>query len=85
MKCQRCASERILSTSAKCSDCFSAVYQSGMDNEDRFIDGYVPTDLNVGGGDYMEVRFCLECGQIQGEFPISEEVVKETFGNAAKC
>jgi hypothetical protein len=56
-----------------------------MDNEDRFIDGYVPTDLNVGGGDYMEVRFCLECGQIQGEFPISEEVVKETFGNAAKC
>lgn len=31
--------------------------------------GSVPHDMNIGGGDYIEFEFCLECGQIQGEFP----------------
>ena len=37
--------------------------------------GYVPNGLNIGGGDYCEIDYCLECGQLQGEFPIPEYAV----------
>jgi hypothetical protein len=26
--------------------------------------------MGIGHGDYIEFRYCLNCGQIQGEFPI---------------
>lgn len=64
MKCQRCNSDRIASVSAKCSDlCFWET--AGIEK-----DGYVPGDVGIGGGDYVELSYCLECGQIQGTWPI---------------
>jgi hypothetical protein len=71
--CQHCQHDRLLSVSAKCSDCFSASYQG------RSIDGYVPRDLNIGGGDYVEFQLCLACGQVQGEFPVAEEAITEAL------
>ena len=35
-------------------------------------EGYVPENLNIGGGDYIEFTYCLQCGKIQGDFPITE-------------
>jgi len=32
--------------------------------------GYVPNDLGIGDGDYLEFDLCLDCGQIQGDFPL---------------
>jgi len=32
--------------------------------------GYVPYGLGIGGGDYMNIRVCLDCGQLQGAFPL---------------
>jgi hypothetical protein len=29
----------------------------------------VPDDLGIGGGDYMEIEYCLDCGQLQGTWP----------------
>ena len=66
MPCQRCDSERVLYASAHCSDCFQV---RGAIHE---YTGYVPDDLGIGGGDNMTIEYCLDCGQIQGEFPISE-------------
>lgn len=66
MSCQRCKSERTAEVSAKCSDMFSAALKPGQ----KQIEGYVPSDLGIGGGDYVEFRFCLDCGQIQGTFPL---------------
>jgi len=66
MACQRCKSERVLSVSAKCSDCCVCEI---FGNEK---DGYVPTDVLIGAGgfgDYVRFDVCLECGQMQGEFP----------------
>lgn len=43
---------------------------NGRTNEHE---GYVPQEFGVGGGDYIEFSFCLECGQIQrgvGGFPL---------------
>lgn len=64
MQCQRCQSERVAKAVAKCSDC---CYVTLADKE---IDGYVPDDIGIGGGDYVKIQWCLNCGQIQGNFPL---------------
>lgn len=38
--------------------------------------GYVPRGLNIGGGDNIEIEVCLECGQLQGEWPVPDPQVK---------
>ena len=30
----------------------------------------IKTDMGIGGGDYTEFSYCLDCGQIQGRFPV---------------
>jgi hypothetical protein len=60
--CQRCSAQRLVDISAKCSDMFHA-------KAEKEHDGYVLRELGIGGGDYVEFTYCLECGQIQGKFP----------------
>jgi hypothetical protein len=38
-------------------------------------DGYIPYDLNIGGGDDVEFSVCLDCGKIQRDFPIKDEQI----------
>ena len=61
----KCGSGRIASMNAKCSDCCSIDLPHG-----ETLNGYVPKNLNIGGGDYIKFRFCMDCGRIQGEFPL---------------
>ena len=65
-QCQnsKCKSDRIISINAKCDDRFCASIDDAENN------GYVPYDMNIGGGDYVEFDFCANCGQIQAEFPM---------------
>lgn len=63
MICRKCNSSRVLDITAKCSDTFSCGL-NGIEHE-----GYVPSDLGIGGGDYIDFRLCLDCGQMQGNFP----------------
>lgn len=66
MNCDNCGKERIASINAKCSDmCFAEV--GGNES-----DGYVPRDMGIGGGDYVDFNYCLDCGKIQGQFPLEE-------------
>lgn len=67
-----CQHKQILGVNAKCSDCFDGSF-NGMS-----IQGYVPYDLNIGGGDYITFELCVECGQIQGDWPITD-VLKLVF------
>jgi len=66
MKCQRCESERILKFSGKTSDLFSCYYM-GKEHQ-----GYVPKGIGINDKyrDYLQGRLCMECGQVQGEFPV---------------
>lgn len=64
MKCQKCKSQRILHAGAHCSD--MGYFQIG----DQEHNGYVPEDLGIGGGDDMEIDLCLDCGQVQGQWPL---------------
>lgn len=66
MICKKCESPRVLSASGKCSDRF------GCDLGNVSHDGYVPEDMGIGGGDYLAIDFCLNCGQVQGDFPFPE-------------
>lgn len=71
--CQKCQGTKILFISAKCNDlCFSRLGESERD-------GGVPYEFNIGGGDYLEMRICLDCGQAQGKFPIPEEAITKAF------
>ena len=71
MSCQRCKSNRIASITAKCSDC------CGVSIQDYDESGYVPRDMGIGGGDYVKISWCLECGQIQGQWPLPESEAEQ--------
>jgi len=72
--CQRCESSRIMSVGSHASDLHSWTRPDGKDG-----DGYLPYGLGIGGGDDLEIDYCLDCGQIQGEWPITEEAYKNAF------
>lgn len=75
-KCQRCSSHRILSVQGKTSDRCHTTLQVIPDPREEpqstavENDGYVPRGFGIGGGDYIEVEICLNCGQSQGTFPV---------------
>jgi len=71
MECLNCQSNRIVSVRAKCNDlCHISL-------KDEIIKGYVPHDFNIGGGDYIDFRYCLDCGRIQDVFPLSVNLLKK--------
>lgn len=65
-----CVDPRITHIVAKCSDLCRVELPDGEE-----LDGYVPSNLGIGGGDYVNFKFCLGCGRIVGSFPIDEERV----------
>lgn len=67
MSCTSCLSDRIASVTAKCSDCFDV-----CSNKAEYS-GYVPKDIGIGGNDYIAFDYCLNCGKIQGNFPVTPE------------
>lgn len=71
MACKKCNSNRVASVNAKCSDLCSI---NIGDNESV---SYVPRDMGIGGGDYVNFEYCLDCGQIIGEFPLPECELEE--------
>ncbi len=64
MSCNRCQSHRVADVVGKCSD--TASFELGSKEHD----GYVPYGVGIGGGDYIELKYCLDCGQIQGTWPL---------------
>jgi len=56
---------KILSICAKCSDCCHS--EIVIDGEVvKELDGYVPRNFGIGGGDYIEFHVDLETGKIVG-------------------
>ena len=76
-QCINCKSTRIAGVSGKTSDmCYFTV--AGKET-----DGYVPENVGItdgtGYGDYIDFEYCLDCGTIQGKFPISKKAVKDAL------
>jgi len=55
---------KYLNVCAKCSDCFSGDLLDSQGNIVHDYDGYVPSGLGIGRGDYVEFKVDLETGQI---------------------
>lgn len=66
MKCQRCGSERILCLNIKCPDGFEAMIGDELFTSPD-IDGISSSS------EYVDPDICLDCGQVQGEFPVHFE------------
>ena len=78
----KCGSKRIASVNSKSSD---LNFVSIGTNEN---DGYLPSDMGIGGGDYVEFKWCLDCGQIQGKWPVKPtelETGTNEDGECSKC
>jgi hypothetical protein len=62
---------RILSITAKCSDLCNTSFTDakGIEHES---DSYVPEDIGIGGGDYVELEIDMETGQIQNWKSVSD-------------
>jgi len=64
MSCMQCQGDRIMFISGKCSDMCFASFGEAKHN------GYVPGGVGVDdGGDYLQFEICLECGQVQDDWP----------------
>jgi len=73
--CQHCRSERVMSVTAKCNDCFSATWI--RNDKIKEHDGYVLSGIGIGGGDYIEFSYCLNCGRIiSAAFPLDSPTIK---------
>lgn len=64
MICEKCNSNRVASISGKCRDSFYCTIKN------KEYDGYVLDEIGIGSDDYIEFEYCLDCGQIQGNFPL---------------
>jgi hypothetical protein len=66
MICKNCKSNRSLSVSAKCDD------RASLQCQQAEMRDYLPDDCGIGGGDYIEFTLCLECGMVQGTWPLPD-------------
>jgi len=63
--CQRCKSKRIASVYAKSSGL------SSFEIDGHEHNGYLPDGIGLGDdGDAVSFNYCMNCGQMQGEFPL---------------
>ncbi len=68
-KCDKCESDRLLTVYVQGRDTHSLEYQ-GKDYQ-----GYMEEGLGLRGnyGDAIQFKLCLDCGKVQGKFPIPEQ------------
>lgn len=69
---KHCDSGRLAHVDAKCSDLCGMTFPGDHPEHD----GYVPKGMNIGDGDYIDFWYCLDCGKIQGQFPVTDEAVE---------
>jgi len=68
--CISCKKPNIMRVVAKCGDLYCGDHAKGESS-------YVPSGLGIGGGDYIDFKLCLNCGQIQDKFPKEPTVESE--------
>lgn len=67
---------RVLSISAKCSD-MSVVELYENEKRVAYSEGYFPSSLGLGGGDYINIDINADTGQILNWMPIVKEDIEE--------
>lgn len=70
MKCQKCKSKRILSIVANSKNSNSIKFHNQNINLE---DVYLPEIDNVCNDDDVAIDVCLDCGQLQGTWPVDDD------------
>jgi hypothetical protein len=70
-----------LSISAKTSDLCCTTF-TDKDGKETETDGYVPYNIGIGGGDYVDLEIDMKTGQIQNWKPVSDAQVKAAQKNS---
>lgn len=73
-ECQRCKGQRIAAVSAKVSD------RCTVSMGERSYTGYAPDDMGIGDDDYLDFAVCLDCGQMQGVWPVDATKFEKEIG-----
>ena len=76
--CQNCNSKRIAFINAKVSDMCQSTMVNSPEYEPEDFE-YVPQDMNIHvpmDSDVMEFQLCLNCGTIQGQWPLPETALE---------
>ena len=76
--CQNCNSKRIVLINAKVSDMCQSTMVNSPEYEPEDFE-YVPQDMNIHvpmDSDVMEFQLCLNCGTIQGQWPLPETALE---------
>ena len=76
--CQNCNSPRVAVISAKVSDMCQSTMVNSPEYEPEDFE-YVPQDMNIHvpmDSDVMEFQLCLNCGTIQGQWPLPETALE---------
>ena len=68
--CQRCGARRIVFIALEADDMATATI-----GDHRVENDYLPIDMGIGD---IEFRYCLNCGQIQGTWPVPETELERT-------
>jgi hypothetical protein len=76
MSCQTCKSDKIARVGGKTSDRCTVDGPGGLTGEPD----YVPDGIGIGGGDYIQFSYCLNCGTIQGDWPKQAPVAEDGEG-----
>lgn len=73
--CDKCDSIKLLEVYVQGRDTHH------LDYKEMEIDGYMPEGLNLYGnyGDAIQFKLCMDCGKVQGKFPVSEEDIETAF------
>ena len=74
-----CGSMRIISVSGKTSDMCSIRYATPRGNFDG--EGEVPCGLGIGGGNYLSINFCADCGLIQKFKRLTDEEIIDAINS----
>lgn len=74
---------RKLSITAKCSDLCSVKFIDENGNVTKSKEySYVPEDIGIGGGDYVELDIDMDSGQILDWKPVSSKTIVAAINNA---
>lgn len=64
----KCGSKRVMQVSAKCNDLCSVTI--GHDHINNYSE--VPSNINIGAGDYIILMICADCGHLFGNWPLPD-------------
>lgn len=77
-KCSRCKGNKIAGVFSKSPD--GTRWSFGEHEEEG-----IPLGVGVGDGEYTQFTYCLDCGQIQGDWPCPKRAIKKAEEDAEKA